>query len=224
LSLGGFDDGPNGITAITLIGSVLDFRFQDANNEAQRVSVSTDLALLGPATDFYHVVAVADVDSASTGTGSLYINGVLMAGPTTSTGTINDWSDGGATRFGIATSVPGSTPLYADQLVGDIAELNYFQGRALDASVIEDRYAKLSGDALEFEITEILPDLDQGTISLTWPSRVGRNYTVEYSGDLEHWIELVDSYSSGGETTTYTDDSLPVPFPTTRFYRVRKEN
>lgn len=224
MSLGGNSGGALGVTAITLIGSILDFRFQDANNEAQRVSVSTDLSLMGPATDFYHVVAVADVDTANTGTGTLYVNGVPVAGPTTSTGTINDWLDGGSARFGIGTSVPGATPLYADQLVGDIAELNYFQGRALDASVIEDRYVKISGNAQEFKITEILPDLDRGTVSLTWPSRAGRSYTVEYSSDLEQWIELDDSYLSQGDTTTYIDESLPVPIPRTRYYRVRQEN
>ncbi len=52
LSLGGNSGGALGITAITLIGSILDFRFQDANNEAQRVSVSTDLALTGASDGF----------------------------------------------------------------------------------------------------------------------------------------------------------------------------
>ncbi len=60
---------------------MLDFRFQDADLDDQRLIVSADLATLGAAEDFYHVVGLADVDSAVTGTASLYVNGFLVAGP-----------------------------------------------------------------------------------------------------------------------------------------------
>ena len=47
-----FNTGGNGDgLAFTLTGSVLEFLFQDADSEDQRVRVSTDLALIGPATD-----------------------------------------------------------------------------------------------------------------------------------------------------------------------------
>ena len=59
-----FNTGGNGDgTAITITGSVLDFRFQDADSTAQRLVISKDLAEIGPATDFYHVVCLADIAS-----------------------------------------------------------------------------------------------------------------------------------------------------------------
>ena len=102
-----FNTGGNGDgTAITLVGSTVEFRFQDANSDAQRVIVSADLSALGPATDFYHVVGVCDVDTAGTGTGTLYVNGALADGPTTSAGTIKNPPPTPTKPVMIPTTVP----------------------------------------------------------------------------------------------------------------------
>ena len=132
-----FNTGGNGDgTAITIDGSVVDFRFQDANSNTQRIIVSSDLATIGGATDFYHLVGLADVDAAASGTGSLYINGVLVDGPTTSTGTINDWDGGDLAELGKGNNIPGGNPFNPDAFTGDIAAFNYYGGELLTQAEI----------------------------------------------------------------------------------------
>lgn len=44
------------------------------------------------------------------------------------------------------------------------------------------------------------------SMTLTWDSRPGRVYKVEFSTDLVNWIELTDAEPSGGATTTFVDN------------------
>ncbi|MCP4811469.1 MAG: LamG domain-containing protein, partial [Planctomycetaceae bacterium] len=127
-----FNTGGNGDgTAITIAGSLLDFRFQDAATTTQRLVISKDLADIGTATDFYHVVCLADVDSATTGTAKMYVNGQLVAGPVTSAGTIEDWDGGDLAELGKGSNIPGSTTFAHTAFTGDIALFNYYGNRLL---------------------------------------------------------------------------------------------
>lgn len=57
-------------------------------------------------------------------------------------------------------------------------------------------------------------------VRLTWSSEPGATYTIEETGDLKEWEDLVDSVPSGGETTTVEFDA---PAVGEFFYRVRRE-
>ena len=73
-----------------------------------------------------------------------------------------------------------------------------------------------------FQITDVT---HTGTeVSLTWTSRNGRDYSVEYRPDLAEgvWIELDDGVLAEGEATSYTDDDASRTGLPTGYYRVRE--
>ncbi len=49
-------------------------------------------------------------------------------------------------------------------------------------------------------------DPNDYVMELTWNSRPGRSYKVEFATDLQTWIELTDAHPSGGTSTTYLDN------------------
>ena len=220
-----FNTGGNGDgTAIVLTDSVLDFRFQDADSDAQRVIISTDLADLGTATDFYHIVALADVDSAAAGTGSLYVNGVLAAGPTTSTGTIDDWDGGDLAELGKGGNIPAGNPSGAVAFNGDIALFNYYGGRLLSEQSIADAFSAVGGgSAGEFAVTSIIYNPTEQRLEITFNSLPGRTYAIYESKDLTGWLEVDDSIPSQGTETTYFINGITLPNPAVprNFYEIR---
>ena len=59
-------------------------------------------------------------------------------------------------------------------------------------------------------VTEITVNPLNGRTSMTWSSRPGKQYSIYTSTNLlgdpqTEWVELSDSWISGGETTTFTD-------------------
>ena len=219
-----FNTGGNGDgTAFTLTGSVLDFRFQDANADAQRVIISTDLADIGTEDDFYHVVGVCDVDTAAAGTGSLYVNGILVAGPTTSTGTINDWDGGDLAELGKGNNIPAGNPFNPDAFTGDIALFNYYGGRLLSEEVITDLYNGIAGAPVEFKITKIFYNAAEERIEITFNSRPNTDYAIDGGPNLSDMAEIDDTVPSQGTETTFFIEGLALPDPTIPryFYRFR---
>lgn len=222
-----FNAGGNGSgTAITLTDSTLDFRLQAAANDDQRATISTDLSSIGTASEFYHVVATADLESAGTGTASLYVNGQLVAGPTTSVGIINDWDGGDLTELGKGNNIPGASPSGAAAFTGDIALFNYYAGRVLSGSQVSDLYNGIAGagGSQEREITKIIYNADEQRIELTFNSLPNRDYAVWDSPDLKIWSEENDAIPSQGTETTYfiNNISLPDPGLPRNFYQVRE--
>ena len=148
----------------TIDGSTLDFRFQDANNDTQRVIVAVDLSTIGTADEFYYVVGVADVDTAASGTGWLYVNGTLVDGPTTSSGTINDWDGSDLAELGKGNNIPGANPFSPDAFTGDIAEFNYYGGELLDEAFVTMRFQEYAGaeiDDIELQGAITFPDRER---------------------------------------------------------------
>ena len=222
-----FNTGGNGAgTAITLTGSILDFRLQNAANDDQRATISTDLSSIGTADEFYHVVATADLESAGAGTASLYVNGQLVAGPTTSVGTIGDWDGGDLAELGKGNNIPGASPSGAVAFTGDIALFNYYGGRVLTASQATDLYNAIGGPggSQEREITKIVYNAAEQRIELTFNSLPNRIYALWESPDLKIWAEENDSILSQGTETTYFLDNLILPDPALPryFYQVRE--
>lgn len=70
-------------------------------------------------------------------------------------------------------------------------------------------YGGSSGE--ELEISSLVYDANPAdpTVSLTWNSRGGKNYVIEYSRDLNSWDEIDDAYPSGGDETTFSHHFLP---------------
>jgi len=209
-----FNTGGNGAgLGIVLLDNMLEFRIQNAANAGQRAFVSTDLSTFGPATDFYHIVCVADVDTAPAGTATLYVNG-QPAGSVTSTGIIDDWDGGDLAELGKGNNIPGSTTFNPAAFTGDIALFNYF-GRVLTDQQAADAFSDIAGAISEFQITAIEYDAAQQQIILTFNSQPGRFYAIDSSTDLtlKNWFEVDDSVESGGTETTYPIGGFALPDP-----------
>ncbi len=78
------------------------------------------------------------------------------------------------------------------------------------------------GDAAPFLITAISRASNGNSVTITWNSRPGRNYTIEYSIDLKTWAIINNSYPSGGETTTFVDTTAAPPNSQVLYYRVKE--
>ena len=87
-----------------------------------------------------------------------------------------------------------------------------------------DRFknAPVSGGPATLEFTEVTYDPDTRTATITWRSRVGRTYAIDFSPDLGRanpWEEIDDGQAASGELTSFQD---VVPEGVTRrFYQVR---
>ena len=79
-------------------------------------------------------------------------------------------------------------------------------------------------EALRF--TDISVDLANGTLTLTWPSAVGRTYAVDTStglaaeGNAGGWEEYDDSIPGAADEVSYVIQ-LSVPIPAEKYVRVR---
>ena len=227
-----FNTGGNGDgTAIVLTDSELDFRFQDANNDDQRVIAPVDLSTLGAATDFFHVVGLADVESDTLGTASIYVNGVLQGEPVESFGDINDWDGGDLAELGKGNNIPGGNPFNPDDFDGDIALFNYYGGIILSDEQIQQLFQTNTGGGTPsggFSITQIQYIPAETAVELTWTSSPGKSYAVDASTSLlpDEWEELADGVPAAdeGNETTYKDAfSENNPMPAAQYYRIRQE-
>ena len=64
----------------------------------------------------------------------------------------------------------------------------------------------LSRAGAPLEFTDITVVGNQ--VTLTWSSRPGKVYAVEWSNDLIEWDELDDGVDSGGDSTSFVDDAV----------------
>lgn len=74
----------------------------------------------------------------------------------------------------------------------------------------------------DFQIIEVTFDPETKSVTLTWPSQDGITYAVQRSSTLKNWEEIADGEESQGETTSFTDASLPAGTEF-QFYRVKEE-
>jgi hypothetical protein len=74
-----------------------------------------------------------------------------------------------------------------------------------------------------FTITSIEYDAVAASATITWPSRSGRSYAVDFSDDLGlgHWIEINDNILADSDTLSFTEENIVAPSGR-RFYRVRQ--
>jgi hypothetical protein len=221
-----FNTGGNGSgTGIVLTGSTIDFRYQSANLDDQRIIVSADLAELGTANDFFHIVATGRTGALVPAIGKLYVNGQLAAEPVTSAGLITDWDGGDLAELGKGSNLPTSTAFPFEAFTGDIAVFNYYQDRILNELQISSKYDEISGGAGGLAITSIAFDRDADQIRLTFNSVPGRTYSLDTTIDLSstEWLEIDDSIEAiDAETTlTITESTLIDAGSLQRFFRIR---
>ena len=61
-----------------------------------------------------------------------------------------------------------------------------------------------------------------GRVGITWRSRLGQLYGINYSDDLQSWIEVTDNETGevDSETTTFIDEDPEISDATERYYQV----
>ncbi|MED5587002.1 MAG: hypothetical protein VYB61_11645 [Verrucomicrobiota bacterium] len=80
------------------------------------------------------------------------------------------------------------------------------------------KYIPPGGSAMVIE--ELMHDPVAGEVTLSWTSRSGGIYAIDFSDNLKDWIEFDDGIQSGGESTSFTDTMIEGVLR--RFYRVRE--
>ncbi len=80
------------------------------------------------------------------------------------------------------------------------------------------KYVPVGGDSA-MVITGLTHDLIAGEVTLSWFSRSGRIYAVDFSDNFQEWVEFDDGIVAAGDSTSFTDTQ--VDGVSRRFYRVR---
>ena len=79
-----------------------------------------------------------------------------------------------------------------------------------------------TGENYIFQILELEHDEETPKTTITWASKPGRIYSIDFSNDLKIWSEIDDSIVSGGETTSFVDDFFAAENLQNGFYQVRE--
>ena len=148
-----------------------------------------------------------------------YVDGELSINPGGTAGSeadVNSLAGGG--DFGVGAESNGSNPF-----PGEIDDLRLYDAALSDEDVLAI-YNQGMGDLTEplpFEITKVIKDGD--AVIITFRTRPGRVYGVDFSYDLKDWEELDDGVGAdaGSDLKEFTDDFSPGQTGK-RYYRVRE--
>ena len=200
-------------------------RFSVKNNDAlapgggtgtvSGVEEAVDANLLSLVDQEYHVIGVWTSDGRGGGQTVFYRDGVREGSRTTSftprsLNDINNWL--------------GRSNFTGDgYLNGELNEFRIYEG-AMNDLAAADSFAAGPDAALglgPLEITAINYNQVNDTILLTFSSRVGRNYKINWSPDLLDFSgEVSGSVPSAGEVTTFGPFANPSPEATRLFFKV----
>ena len=111
---------------------------------------------------------------------------------------------------------------------GNIDDLALFRTALSDDDIMfiyENGALAFSGGSLPlFQINSIQLNPDDRHVTLTFTSRTGGSYILERTGDLSSgdWVELADGIPSGGDETSFTDDTVEAD-ARVYYYRIKDE-
>ena len=164
-------------------------------------------------------------------TGALHINGTRVDSLA-----INGNDGTGEVRTFYANIVPGdivdlilsSEGPNGDQHDGSDGSANWLtvDSYVPPNAVQPDGTAFVPAVSEELRFTDVSVDLANGTLTLTWPSAVGRTYAVDTStglaaeGNAGGWEEYDDSIPGAADEVSYVIQ-LGVPIPAEKYVRVR---
>jgi len=152
-----FETGGNGDgTAIVLQGADLEFRVQDAADDAQRI-IAIHTFSAGDEAKFHHLVATVTLGAPGANGVQLFVNAGEPSVVLGATGDLNDWAGGDAAGLGrVNGGIPtGQTGF--DPFTGDIALLNYYQAAVLTQAQVQTKFDDLSMGEVDSE-PDGLPD------------------------------------------------------------------
>ncbi|MGK0186101.1 MAG: hypothetical protein ACI9R3_001884 [Verrucomicrobiales bacterium] len=115
-----------------------------------------------------------------------------------------------------APSADGVLNIVMQQHIGGQDQMGLDNNPILQAIIVHS-----TGPGQIFQITNLVQV--ENEVSLTWASSPSGVYSVDYKRTLtqQFWIELDDSVTSEGETTSFTDDDPARTSESEGYYRVR---
>jgi hypothetical protein len=122
-------------------------------------------------------------------------------------------------------STAGGGQWFFDGTMDDFAIWNRSLSAAEVATIYTDGLVNQpitpgTADESGFKITMMSYDSGDDTVSVTWGSEIGQNYSLDFSTDLINW-EGIDETIATSVTTTLVDDFLNIDEPNA-YYRIRK--
>jgi hypothetical protein len=154
-----------------------------------------------------------------TETKSFYVDGVLSASDTAA----NQYSPNGTVEMENLHIGSGADSGQTFYFSGNIDDVGLFRAALSEQdinTIITNGVGGFTGAARDLVITALNLGPGDGQVTITFDSVSNATYIVERSTDLIIWDELNDFVNSDGETTTFTDLSLPAGTAKV-FYRVR---
>ncbi|MDG1148817.1 MAG: choice-of-anchor D domain-containing protein [Akkermansiaceae bacterium] len=154
-----------------------------------------------------------------TETKSFYVDGVLAASDTAA----NQYSPNGTVEMEalhIGAGQDDGLNFFFDGKIDDVGLFRAALSEQDINTIIASGVGGFTGAARDLVITALNFGPADGQVTITFDSVSNATYIVERSTDLFIWDELTDNLNSDGETTSFTDLSLPAG-TTKAFYRVR---
>lgn len=148
----------------------------------------------------------------------VYVDGEEFLNSTGGDPLPDDFTDGHIGGDGGGGNIPAAA---IDDFVVYGGALSDEDIQALAAGDVSAKEFFGGGGGPPFQILEVTIQ-SETTAAITWDSKPNATYTVEWSEDLQEFVELTDGVESDGEETTFEDDSLTAE-TTIRYYRVRQE-
>ncbi|MCB1094655.1 MAG: hypothetical protein KDN22_03655 [Verrucomicrobiae bacterium] len=127
---------------------------------------------------------------------------------------------------GFADAAPQDImPLYlagqgVENWAGYLSDVRIYQTSLTGDEVAEAMVSEPGTTPSRFEVKTV--ERKATSVVLTWNSKEGEDFAVDYSEDMKNWLELTDSFPSGGEQTTYEAQD-PEDAPSFLYYRVRRQ-
>ncbi len=155
-----------------------------------------------------------------TETKSIFVDGILAASDTAA----NQYSPNGTVEMEALHIGAGADDGNSFFFNGRIDDVGLFRSALSEqdiSTIMMDGVGGFTGAARELVITDLAFGPGDGQVTITFDSASNATYIVERSTDLLIWDELTDNLNSTGETTSFTDLSLPAGTAKV-FYRVSR--
>lgn len=167
--------------------------------------------------DWTHLAIKYD---SATETKTFYVDGQVAATDTAA----NQYSQNGTVEMEdlhIGAGADDGNSFFFDGRIDDVGLFRTALSEEDINSIMMNGVGGFTGAARDLVITDLSFGPGEGQVTITFDSVSNTTYIVERSADLFSWDELTDNLASTGETTTFTDLSLPAG-TTKVFYRVRR--
>lgn len=127
-------------------------------------------------------------------------------------------AEGDPSQSGNFFVIPNLTNPNLNLLFGSAGEAGSADRGSINGIQIINR-----GAAAGLEITSITPNLEAGSVTITWNSVNGRDYAIDAASHLELTeADEIDDFTATGDVSSYTEFGIDFTTMKKRFYRIRE--